>query len=64
MATDTSNVPIQTETILRQVQERTRPDYQFRRAFRDYDASNNDAETLQFPVRTMTLRSRCGTRRG
>jgi len=36
--------------VLRQVQERTRPDYQFRRAFRDYDASGNDAETLQFPI--------------
>jgi len=50
MVTDTSDVPIQAETVLRQVQERTEPDYQFRRAFRDYDASNNDAETLQFPV--------------
>jgi len=50
MATDTSNVPIQEETVLRRVEERTRPDYQFRRAFRDYDASNNDAETLQFPI--------------
>jgi len=50
MAIDTTDVPIQEETVLRQVQERTRPDYQFRRAFRDYDASGNDAETLQFPV--------------
>jgi len=50
MVTDTSDVPIQEETVLRQVQERTQPDYQFRRAFRDYDATSNDAETLQFPV--------------
>jgi hypothetical protein len=50
MVTETSDVPIQEETVLRQVQERTQPDYQFRRAFRDYDASGNDAETLQFPV--------------
>jgi len=50
MVTDTSDVPIQEETILRQVEERTQPDYQFRRAFRDFNASNNDAETLQFPV--------------
>lgn len=50
MAIEQRDVPIQPETILRQVQERTEPDYQFRRAFRDYDASNNDAETLKFPV--------------
>jgi hypothetical protein len=50
MVTETSDVPIQEETVLRLVQERTEPDYQFRRAFRNYDASNNDAETLQFPV--------------
>lgn len=50
MVTETSDVPIQEETVLREVQERTRPDYQFRRAFRDYDATTNDAETLQFPV--------------
>jgi len=50
MVTETSDVPIQEETVLREVEERTRPDYQFRRAFRDYDASDRDAETLQFPV--------------
>jgi len=50
MAIEQRDVPIQPETILRQVQERTEPDYQFRRAFRDFDASNNDAETLKFPV--------------
>lgn len=50
MAIEQRDVPIQPETILRQVQERTEPDYQFRRAFRNYDASNNDAETLKFPV--------------
>lgn len=50
MPIEQSDVPIQGETILRMVEERTEPDYQFRRAFRDYDASNNDAETLSFPV--------------
>jgi len=55
MPIEQSDVPIQGETILRMVEERTEPDYQFRRAFRDFDASNNDAETLQFPVPTDDL---------
>jgi len=50
MPVEQRDVPVQPETILREVQERTEPDYQFRRAFRDFDASGNDAETLQFPV--------------
>lgn len=50
MVTSTNDVPIQETTILRMVEERTEPDYQFRRAFRDYDASDRDAETLEFPV--------------
>jgi len=45
-----NDVPVQPETILREVQERTQPTYQFRQAFRDYDASGNDAEELKFPV--------------
>jgi hypothetical protein len=55
MPVEQRDVPIQAETILREVQERTQPDYQFRRAFRDFDASNNDAETLQFPIPTDDL---------
>lgn len=50
MAIETRDVPIEEETVLSLVQERTQPDYQFREAFRSYDASNNDAETLEFPV--------------
>jgi len=45
-----NDVPVQPETILREVQDRTEPTYQFREAFRDYDASGNDAEKLSFPV--------------
>lgn len=50
MPIDTSDVPIQPETVLRRVEERTEPTYQFRNAFRDYDATGNDAEELKFPV--------------
>jgi len=50
MPIEQSDVPIQPETVLRQVEERTEPTYQFRQAFRDYDASGNDAEELKFPV--------------
>jgi len=45
-----NDVPVQPETILREVQERTEPTYQFRQAFRDFDASGQDAEELKFPV--------------
>lgn len=45
-----NDVPVQPETILREVQERTEPTYQFREAFRDFDASDQDAEELKFPV--------------
>lgn len=45
-----NDVPVQGTTILREVEERTEPLYQFRQAFRDYDASGNDAEQLNFPV--------------
>jgi len=45
-----NDVPVQGETILREVQERTEPLYQFRQAFRDFDASDRDAEELKFPV--------------
>jgi len=45
-----NDVPVQPETILREVQERTEPTYQFRQAFRDFDAGNQDAEELKFPV--------------
>jgi len=45
-----NDVPVQPETILREVQERTEPLYQFRQMFRDYDASGQDAEELKFPV--------------
>jgi len=45
-----NDVPVQPETILNIVQERTQPTYQFQEAFRDYDASGNDAEELKFPV--------------
>jgi hypothetical protein len=50
MPIETRDVPIQPETVLRRVEERTEPTYQFRNAFRDYDATNNDAEELKFPV--------------
>jgi len=50
MPIDQQDVPVQPETILRRVEERTEPTYQFRQAFRDYDASGNDAEELKFPV--------------
>jgi len=50
MPIEQRDVPVQGETILRMVEERTQPDYQFRRAFRDFNASDNDAETLKFPV--------------
>ena len=50
MPIETSDVPIQEETVLREVQERTEPTYQFREAFRDFDASGQDAEELKFPV--------------
>jgi len=50
MPIEQSDVPVQPETILREVQQRTEPTYQFRQAFRDYDASGNDAEQLKFPV--------------
>jgi len=50
MPIEQRDVPVQPETILREVQERTEPTYQFRNAFRDYDASDNDAEELKFPV--------------
>jgi len=55
MPIEQRDVPVQGETILRMVEERTQPDYQFRRAFRDFNASDNDAETLQFPVPTDDL---------
>jgi len=45
-----NDVPVQPETILREVQERTEPTYQFRQAFRNFDASDQDAEELKFPV--------------
>jgi len=45
-----NDVPVQPETILRIVQERTEPLYQFQQAFRNYDASDEDAEELKFPV--------------
>jgi len=45
-----NDVPVQPETILREVQERTEPTYQFREAFRDFDASGQDAEELKFPI--------------
>jgi len=45
-----NDVPVQPETILREVQARTEPTYQFREAFRDYDASGQDAEELKYPV--------------
>jgi len=50
MPIEQRDVPVQPETILREVQERTQPTYQFREAFRDYNASDNDAEELKFPV--------------
>lgn len=50
MPIETSDVPVQPTTILRTVEERTMPTYQFRQAFRRYDASNNDAEQVEFPV--------------
>lgn len=50
MPIEQRDVPVQQETILREVQERTQPTYQFREAFRDYDASDQDAEELKFPV--------------
>jgi len=50
MPIEQSDVPVQPETILREVQERTQPTYQFREAFRNYDASDQDAEELKFPV--------------
>jgi len=55
MPIEQSDVPIQAETVLRMVEERTQPDYQFRRAFRDYNASDNDAEQLNFPIPTDDL---------
>jgi len=55
MPIEQRDVPIQEETVLREVQERTEPTYQFRQAFRDFDASDNDAETLQFPIPTDDL---------
>lgn len=45
-----NDVPVQPETILREVQERTEPTYQFRQSFRDFDAGDQDAEELRFPV--------------
>lgn len=50
MPIETHDVPIEEETVLSFVQERTQPTYQFREAFRSYDASSQDAETLEFPV--------------
>lgn len=50
MPIEQRDVPVQEETILREVQERTQPTYQFREAFRDYDATDQDAEELKFPV--------------
>jgi hypothetical protein len=50
MPIETSDVPVQPETILREVQERTQPTYQFQEAFRNYDATDQDAEELKFPV--------------
>jgi len=50
MGITADNVPVQESTILRMVEERTEPMYQFRRAFRDYDATDNDAEELKFPI--------------
>jgi HK97 family phage major capsid protein len=50
MPIEQRDVPVQPETILREVQERTQPTYQFREAFRDFDASDQDAEELKFPV--------------
>jgi len=50
MPIEQRDVPVQPETILRTVQERTQPTYQFREAFRDFDASDQDAEELKFPV--------------
>jgi len=50
MPIEQSDIPVQPETILREVQERTEPTYQFREAFRDYDATDQDAEELKFPV--------------
>ena len=50
MPIEQRDVPIQEETILREVQERTQPTYQFREAFRDFDATDRDAEELKFPV--------------
>jgi len=50
MAIDQSDVPVEPETILRIVQERTRPTYQFREAFRERDFSDRQAEELKFPI--------------
>jgi len=50
MPIEQRDVPVQPETILREVQERTQPTYQFRETFRDFDASDQDAEELKFPV--------------
>ena len=55
MPIEQRDVPVQGETILRMVEERTQPDYQFRRAFRDFNASDNDAEQLRFPIPTDDL---------
>lgn len=50
MAITTDNVPIQESTVLAMLEERTEPMYQFRRAFRDYDATGEDSEEINFPT--------------
>ncbi|WP_331232690.1 phage major capsid protein [Natronorarus salvus] len=50
MPTTTQNVPVQSYTIESILEERTAPMYQFRNAFRDYDATDNDEEEIKFPT--------------
>lgn len=51
MATvDTENAPVQESTILSMLEERTEDTRQFRRAFRDYDATDHDERELEFPI--------------
>lgn len=51
MATiNTEDAPVQESTILSMLEERTEDTRQFRRAFRDYDATNHDERELEFPI--------------
>ena len=51
MATiDTEDAPVQESTILSMMEERTEATRQFRRAFRDYDATDRNEREIEFPV--------------